>query len=161
MTFQGSQLIVEALELACFACHVSAVSFSGGLRGLQTGSESIRRISVWSSHKKRDQGTFLLGSEACKPQVKTSDVFLCGLQPKIIPRNPVCELRGLEAGSESIRRVSVRSSPKVIPRDPFLRAIAEILRKRLRRLRGWSERMSEFGSQEVLGEPASECAVTK
>ena len=106
-------------------------NLSGGLRGLQTGSESIRRVSVWSSHKKRDQGTFLVGSEACKPQVKTSDVFLCGLQPKIIPRNPVCGLRGLEAGSESIRRVSVRSSPKVIPRDRFLRAIAEIFSARL------------------------------
>ena len=82
---------------------------------------------------------------------ETSDVFLCGLQPKIIPRNPVCGLRGLEAGSESIRRVSVRSSPKVIPRDRFLRAIAEILRKGLRGMRGWSERMSEFGSQEVVG----------
>ena len=101
-------------------------------------------------HKKRDQGTFLVGSEACKPQVKTSDVLLCGLQPKSIPRNPVCGLRGLEAGSESIRRVSVRS-PKVIPRDRFLRAIAEILRKGLRGMRGWSERMSEFGSQEVVG----------
>ena len=104
----------------------------------------MRLVSVWSSHKKRDQGTFLVGSE-------TSDVFLCGLQPKIIPRNPVCGLRGLEAGSESIRRVSVRSSPKVIPRDRFLRAIAEILRKGLRGMRGWSERMSEFGSQEVVG----------
>ena len=101
--------------------------------------------------KKRDQGTFLVGSEACKPQVKTSDVLLCGPQPKIIPRNPLCGLRGLEAGSESIRRVSVRSSPKVIPRDRCLRAMAEILRKGLRGMRGWSERMSEFGSQEVVG----------
>ena len=126
-------------------------NLSGGLRGLQTGSESIRRVSVWSSHKKRDQGTFLVGSEACKPQVKTSDVLLCGPQPKIIPRNPLCGLRGLEAGSESIRRVSVRSSPKVIPRDSCLRAMAEILRKGLRGVRGWSERMSEFGSQEVVG----------
>ena len=90
-------------------------------------------------------------SEACKPQVKTSDVLLCGPQPKIIPRNPLCGLRGLEAGSESIRRVSVRSSPKVIPRDRCLRAMAEILRKGLRGMRGWSERMSEFGSQEVVG----------
>ena len=91
-----------------------------------------------------------MGSEAYKPQVKTSDVFLCGLQPKIIPRNPVCGLRGLEAGSE-IRRVSVRSSPKVKPRDRFFRAIAEILRKGLRGMRCCSERMSEFGSQEVVG----------
>ena len=80
-----------------------------------------------------------------------SAVLLCGPQPKIIPRNPLCGLRGLEAGSESIRRVSVRSSPKVIPRDRCLRAMAEILRKGLRGMRGWSERMSEFGSQEVVG----------
>ena len=29
--------------------------------------------------------------------------------------------------------------------------MAEILRKGLRGMRGWSERMSEFGSQEVVG----------
>ena len=82
---------------------------SGGLRGLQTASENIRRAFMWS-------------------------------QPKIIPRNPLCGLRGLlEAGSESIRRVSVRSSPKVIPRDRCLRAMAERLRKRLRGMRGWSD----------------------
>ena len=93
---------------------------SGGLRGLQTASENIRRVFMWSSAKNHT-------------------------------KKPVCGLRGLEAGSESIRRVSVRYSPKVIPRDRFLRAIAEILRKGLRGMRGWSERMSEFASQEVVG----------
>ena len=55
---------------------------SGGLRGLQTGKESIRRVSVWSSPQKWDHKTFLVSSEAYKPEVKASDVFLCGLHPK-------------------------------------------------------------------------------
>ena len=52
----------------------------------QTGSESIRRVlcvvfCVVLSQKSC-QETLYVGSEASKPEVKASDVFLCGLHPK-------------------------------------------------------------------------------
>ena len=45
------------------------------------GSESIRRVSVWSSSKKMRPETFLVGSEAYKLDVKASHMLLCGLHP--------------------------------------------------------------------------------
>ena len=84
-------------------------------------------------------GTFLVGSEAYKLEVKAShmllrglhptqtqrpfvelrvkasDVFLCGRHPNMRPRGLSGGLRDLQTGSESIRRAF--SSFKMIPRD--------------------------------------------
>ena len=48
-------------------------------RASKPGSESIRRVSVWSSSK--NQETFLVGSEAYKLEVKASHMLLRGLHP--------------------------------------------------------------------------------
>ena len=82
-------------------------NLSGGLRGLQTESEC-----VVFTQKARPKGTFLVGSEACKPQVKTSDVVLCGLQPKTIPweTKVVAELRAPRPWPAMVQTVQQRET---------------------------------------------------
>ena len=57
--FVGSTSKPEVKHQTCFCVvftqRMRPRNLSGGLRGLQTESESIRRVFVWSSHKKRDQ----------------------------------------------------------------------------------------------------------
>ena len=83
--------------------------------GRKPGSESIRRVSVWSSSKNqtRDLSGGLRGLQTVR--VKASDVFLCGLHPKNEAKRPFWWLRDLQTGSESIRRAF--SSFKMMPRD--------------------------------------------
>ena len=90
---------------------------SGGLRGLQTASENIRRVFVWSS---------------AKNHTKKPCMWLPGTAPKK-------RSLGITLGEDRTETCLMLSLP------------AFKLRKGLRGMRGWSERMSEFGSQEVVG----------
>ena len=93
---------VKASDVFLFGLHPMKPEISGGLRGLQTGSESITHAFVWSSEPQpRDH---LLSSEE-------------GIRVSVWSSPKKMRPRGLSGGtgSKSIRRAF--SSLKMIPRD--------------------------------------------